>query len=433
MAKTTHQGRFLRVLLAAPQVFFSFVRPIFDDLMDGNRSLEQSCERRRAEFLESEVTRLFQKAFPGAEIVVGYKWKDGEIEYENDLIVRVDSHLFLIEAKSGAVSWPALRGAPERAKKHFQDLIVAPSIQSARLADRVGAVIESPALRDSYLPGLQIQLDRVHTVLRLSVTLEDFAMLPANLSSLRHTGWLSAGHSLAPCVLVTDLEVIFDILEPKSQKIHYLRRRTELARRLVTTGDELDHLGWYLAGGFNLGEAEFSAGLLHLVEMSKEVDQFCLARADGIETERPKLQLSKWWSDICLQVERRAPNRWTDACDALLRVAPEDQKTLEAAFIKIERDLKKRVKPPQRNFVAGLPRLEKGTAIALSRVRHEDIPNRREQICSVANHSFADSNVDRCLVVAINIDAGHYPYSAIALIDRESPDACSDVDDLQVY
>ncbi len=136
-----------RYFCAMPQMFFSFLRPILDGLVGDNQSLMRDGNDRRAGFLETELARLFATAFPGAEIVAGFRWKDGDTEYENDLIVRVDSHLILIEAKSGAISWPALRGAPERAKHHVQDLFLAPSKQSARLAERITAVARDPDLR----------------------------------------------------------------------------------------------------------------------------------------------------------------------------------------------------------------------------------------------------------------------------------------------
>lgn len=248
------QGRFF---CSTPQVFFSFIFPIFDDLVAENEMLKQAYKDRRAKFLETEIARLFVKAFSGAEIVRGFRWKDGPNVYENDLLIRIDSHLLLIEAKSGAISWPALRGAPERAKRHIEELFYAPSTQSARLADQIRAVVKAPELRTSYLPELDLRLDLVRTVLRLSVTLEDFAFIQSNLHLLKETGWIPKDHALAPCILLADLEVVFDILEPIGQKVHYLRRRAELEGRMSYIGDELDLLGLYIGTGFNLGDAEF--------------------------------------------------------------------------------------------------------------------------------------------------------------------------------
>jgi hypothetical protein len=418
---------------AIPQVFFSFVRPILDDLVEGNPQLIRACENRRARFLECELARLFAHAFPGAEIVARFQWTDGDKEYENDLLVRVDSHLLLVEAKSGTISWPALRGAPDRAKRHIEDLFIAPSVQSARLAERIKAVVKSPELRLSYLPGLDLRLEQVHTVLRLSVTLEDFAMTQANLRVLRDTGWLPPGHALAPCILLTDLEIVFDILEPMGQKIHYLRRRTELAASMDAIGDELDHLGFYLATGFNVGEAEFGGVGLHLIGMSKDVDDYCMARAEGVQGKKPRLRLSKWWSDICATLEQRRFYQWTDANNILLSLSPEEQENAERMFKKVLKNVLANWRDPSHECsVVVIPHLRKSNALALYAFRDEDRSARRERMEAIASQVFAHSHAARCLVLAVNIDKGCYPYATLAVFHGDVP-AQSDAADIVVY
>lgn len=120
-----------------PQAFFSFVFPILAELLSGNDSAMKRYEERRAAFLESDIRDLFGKAFPDCEISPGYRWQEGADEFENDLMVRVDSHLILVEAKSHSISWPALRGAPDRAKRHVKELLLEPSMQSLRLETRI--------------------------------------------------------------------------------------------------------------------------------------------------------------------------------------------------------------------------------------------------------------------------------------------------------
>jgi hypothetical protein len=402
---------------ALPQLFFSFIRPILDELIADHQIVQRTCEERRAEFLECEIALLFTKAFPEAEIVTSYKWRDGDAEYENDLIVRVDSHLLLIEAKSGTVSWPALRGAPDRARKHFSDLFVAPSIQSARLAERVEAVIRHPEMRESHLPNLGVRLDQVHTVLRLSVTLEDLATIQANLHTLRGTGWLPAQHKLAPCFLLSDLEIIFEMLESAGQKLHYLRRRTELAGSLKTLGDELDHLGLYLGTGFNLGDAEFSGATLQLVGMSKAVDEFCMARAEGVIASKPQCRLSQWWSQICEAVERRKFHQWSDVYSILLSMSFEDQEKVEKAFAKLKIGLRggNLEDPVNEDTLFVIPSAPKADAIALYAFRDEDSSSRYDRMRGIASETFGHANVSRCIVVGINIDKDVYPYSTLAV------------------
>ena len=279
-----------------------------------------------------------------------------------------------------------------------------------------------------------MRLDQVHTVLRLSVTLEDFATIQTNLGELRRTGWLPDDHTLAPCMLLTDLEIVFDILEPAGQKLHYLRRRTELATHMVTMGDEIDHLGLYLANGFNIGESEFGGVALHLVEMSKEIDDFCVARAEGVKVRKPRLRLSKWWSDICASVEQRAFHRWTDVYNILLTLAPEEQEEAEKMFTRIKTNVRANSKDPLHQCsVVVIPTPSKTSALALYAFRDADSDKRRERMESVALKTFDHPNVARCLVLAVNIDRGVYPYATLAVVSRGGGRDQSSIDDLLVY
>jgi hypothetical protein len=402
---------------AMPQMFFSFVRPILDQLIKDDSALPQAVASRRAVFLESEVARLFAAAFPDAQISAGFRWQSGDTEYENDLLVRVDSHLFLIEAKSGIVSAPALRGAPDRAKKHITELIVEPSQQSARLAERINAVLGSPQLGTEYLPGIGIDLSRVKHLVRLSVTLEDFATVQANLHELRHTGWIPPDHTLAPCILLTDLETIFDVLESQGDKVNYLKRRAELAESMRTIGDELDHLGLYLKTGFNLGEVESGGIILQLDRMSQPVDDYCVARAQGVHRPKPKLRTTKWWSDICKFVETRSFWRWSEVVNILLSVSFEEQQRAERMFNQLKRRRRHHGTPPQ-DAVFISPPTRKCEAIALLALRGLDIGQRHQKMKQIADQSFDTAHVNRCLVIAVHVDQRDYPYSTLMVFDR---------------
>lgn len=401
---------------ATPQVFFSFVLPILDDLVAGNEELRHACQDRRAKFLEAEIARLFASAFPGCEIVTGFKWSDGANEYENDLMIRIDSHLLLVEAKSGAISWPALRGAPDSAKRHIEELFYAPSIQSARLAERIRAVVKSPGLRNSYFPGLNLRLDQVRTVLRLSVTLEDFAVIQTNLHMLKGTGWIPEDHALAPCILLADLEIVFEILEPIGQKVHYLRRRAELEEHVNYMGDELDLLGLYIASGFNLGDKEFGGQNLHLQisGMSSKIDDYFIARTEGIERSKPRLSLSKWWLDICSGIEQRSFHQWTDANNILLSFSRQEQSQAENMFKKTKENVRKNWRDPKHLCsVVVVPEPHKSDALALYAFRDQEKDARRERMGNIASEVFTHPHVKRCLVLGYNIDKESYPYGTL--------------------
>ena len=410
-----------RYFCAIPQVFFSFVHQTLERLASPYSALIDSVRQRRARFLEDQVKQVFEAAFPGADIVPGYRWREDGTEYENDLIVRIDSYLILVEAKSGSVSWPALRGAPARAKKHIEELFISPSVQSARLADRIKAVCTSPQLQNSLLPGLRLPFERIRTVLRYSVVLEDFATLQASMHVLRGTGWLPPDHSLSPCILLADLKVVFDVLEPMGQKVHYLRRRADLAGHSKIMGDELDYLGLYLGTGFNLGNTEFDETLrLQLVEMSKPIDEYCVARAEGIVRPKPQLRLTRWWADICAFVEKRRPEGWTEIICILLGLSIDEQDNAARMFEKSKVSVRnRRHHIGHDDSVVVVPHAKKSDAVALHAFCEEESGARRERMGSIAEQTFEHEHVQRCLVLAVNVDRDTYPYGSLAVAYRE--------------
>lgn len=123
---------------ALPQVFFSFVLPSLDGLVENIDPTALS--KRRACYLEDKIVEIINRRFPESNTVSGLKWKLGNIEYETDLITFIDSHAIIVEAKAGKVSNPALRGASDRLKKHIEELPVSPNTQSKRLKERLGSV-----------------------------------------------------------------------------------------------------------------------------------------------------------------------------------------------------------------------------------------------------------------------------------------------------
>ena len=120
-----------------PQLFFSFIFQSLDSLLSDEEIKDEVQDKCRPKFLEDEIKQLFTQAFPQAIFKQNFKWKDSNVEYESDFIMQIDSHLIIVEAKSGAVSEYALRGAPGSAKDDIQELLISPAIQSKRFADKI--------------------------------------------------------------------------------------------------------------------------------------------------------------------------------------------------------------------------------------------------------------------------------------------------------
>lgn len=120
-----------------PGLFLSFALELMDDVIRSVPNLLAKYERRRARFLEEESELLFVSAFPSAKVYRRSLWHDPttEKDFENDLLVLIDSYQIIVEAKSGKVSAPARRGAISSLEKEIKELIVEPSLQAMRFAE----------------------------------------------------------------------------------------------------------------------------------------------------------------------------------------------------------------------------------------------------------------------------------------------------------
>jgi hypothetical protein len=335
-----------RYFCAIPMVFFSFAFPILEHLLKDNATSLRQYFDRRAEFLEQEVVQSLRKAFPESEYVANYQWKETTETFESDLIVRIDSHLLLVEAKSGAISWPALRGAPDRARTHALQLLLSPSQQSLRLQYRIEKVLANPQLKNELLPNLGIDIAKVRKVLRLSITLEDFAILQSNMHLFKETGWIPKEHPLAACILLADLEIVLDILELTPLKLHYIQRRAQLEDGMDYLGDEIDLLGFYLQTGFNVGSAELGGPHFILTMMSKPIDKYYMGIDDDIRLAKPRPRLTQWWRDLCMTFEKRRFHQWSEIAVVLLNFSFSEQQNIEKSLKKIAKNVFKKWREP---------------------------------------------------------------------------------------
>ncbi len=234
----------------------------------------------------------------------------------------------------------------------------------------------------------------------------------------------STDHPVAPCILLADLEVVFDILESTPHKIHYIKRRTDLEAHSDYKGDELDLLGFYLLSGFNIGEAEYSDHHFVLVGMSKPIDRYYTALEEDIVTSKPVPKMTRWWKDICAKIEARDIHQWSDVANVLLSVSYEDQEAIAKKFKQIAKNVHKNWRLPSHNCaVVMVPHRKRADALVVVAFKERDKDSRYTRVENVAAGVFGSSHVERCLVIGINIDKMHYPYSLIAVFFKGNVDA----------
>lgn len=168
-------------------------------------------EQRRGDYLEEETARLFANAFPFAPVFRGSQWHDPitSKDYENGLLVVVDSYLIIVESKAGRVTAPARRGADARLQYTVDKLVQDPSEQSARFAE---FLLQHPGQhRFSTKHGTTNNIDTsaVQVVIRLNTTLDHLGILAARVSDLQAADFVAQDVEPVPTILATDLALVF--------------------------------------------------------------------------------------------------------------------------------------------------------------------------------------------------------------------------------
>ena len=220
-----------------------------------------------------------------------------------------------------------MRGAPDRIKKHFKEIYIDPSVQSFRFAEKIKELIENPDTNDPLIDKLPIDISKINKVIRVSVSLEDFATLQTNLKLFEDTGWLPDGYESCPSTNLADFETIFDLLEHPVQILHYLERRSIIQKQYNLMGDELDYLGLYLSTFLALGNfSDYATDhVINISGMSDSIDSYYQAKDAGVSIQKPKPKTSKLFTEIFKQLEKRSTPRWTEIGCILNMYVPEDQ------------------------------------------------------------------------------------------------------------
>lgn len=412
---------------ALPQTLMSFVIPIVDELLKPFGRLPEKMSSARANYLEDEVVRLFSTAFPSAGLHRGFKWREGAQEFESDLVVRFDTTILLIEAKSGRVSWPALRGAPARLIEHVKTLIVEPSDQSGRLAARIEEDIARIDNGEAPLLNFPLPLQGATCIVRLSVTLNDYATIQSVPGMLAEAGVLRNSYPLAPCFSLADLDVMLEMLESTYLRLHYLRRRAELTLSLNTVGDEVDTLGLYLDTSLNLGTLAPKTSSIITTGYSQKIDRYYATRDEGLFARKPKPATSDWFMRLCKQAQESNKSGWSEVACALLSIAPTDQRELEkrvrALAVRIRN--RKVLKGGQDTIILIPPPWINQSIAFQVRCSDGDGPYGGNAE-NIAQQSFDSEHVKRCMVVVVDAmhrDLLYLSVSICTVLERDTPTA----------
>ncbi|MGE9746238.1 hypothetical protein [Bdellovibrio bacteriovorus] len=397
--------------LPLPNLLPAYIFRIFESLMSKSpQLLDRYLKKTRAQFLENEVKACFERSFPGAKVILGYKWHG----YESDLLVEIDNNLFIVEAKAHKANPASLRGGVKSARTFVERAFWGPSIQSLRLQKQVEQAQQSPADIDTLLPEFPLNIDRIQNIYRLSVTLDDFAVLQTQLDLLQAAEWIPRDHQIAPCILLTDLEVIFEMLPLKALRIHYLTSRTNLNNHFGFSGDEMDLLGLYLQAGFNLGTPDKKVQL-QITGMSKVIDDYYMTKST-INATKPKVHLHPYWLDLCKRIEERNFEEWTTAANVILNFKFDDQYDFMDRIRAIKGEVERNWKDPDHKCAAIMTSsADTKEALVFYFFKENHASQRHQKIQTIANQVFSEQ-ISTVVVIAVNIDNNDYPYTTLAIL-----------------
>ena len=395
--------------------FFSFVIPCIEEVLS---PFKNSVSTRRAKYLESKVAEIVKRRFPDSGIIRNLKWKEADTTYENDLLVTIDSFALIIECKSGKLSPPALRGAPDAFKREVRKLVIEPNQQSMRLKNRIESLRSQPNLLDAFTKEVKHDLSHVRKVVRVSVCLEDFGPIQSSLNQLKETGWLPEEFEPCPTMNLADFEVVFDILEHPIQILHYLMKRELLDSSREYVGHELDLLGEYLKSFLNL--SDFQSGMTHFfVGRSASLNSYYDSLDAGVTLDKPKPVISPLFDSIVNQVEQNGSTRWPEIGVALSVFSPDDQDRISKLLKKLERNVRKKWKTAgHKNSMVFDPSTPSSCVLGYVMFKNENADDMRPSMEQTTRDAFASSHVQSAVVIAKNIDRDDVAYHTIELVER---------------
>lgn len=408
-----------------PQIFFSFVLEIFDEIIETIN--KKALHDRRANYLEWKIEEIVNRRFPGSQVVSGLTWTLDDNTYETDLIAFIDSHAIIFEAKSQKISRPALRGAPDRIRRHLKEVLIEPGIQSARLEEKLNKLRLDDQPDDPILDRLPVDIKSINKIVRVSVSLEDFATLQTNLRLFKRTGWIPVEFRPCPSMNLADLETLFDLLEHPVQIIHYLTLRTELEGKFKILGDELDLLGLYRTTLFNVEYMSSDTEAEMMISgMSAPIDNYYMSRDQGIVISKPSPKISKLFKAIFERLEGRASPRWTEIGCILNRFPYDTQIALTSKINQLSKMVEKNwhIEGHKNIIVFNPPRLSE-YSLAIVLFKNSNRERRYDFIETASAMALKPSNVRYCLVISFNIDDEELNYHSMGLFeDRDCAEAC---------
>jgi hypothetical protein len=392
-----------------------FALLMMETLIADEEQLRILYATRKAKYLEHSMEQLFRAHFPNASLLAGGEWVDPHtgVIYENDLLVVIDRFAIIVEGKSGTVTPPARRGAPDRLFETLRALIEEPSAQAHRLLTHLKAATAPVTLTNEAGATITVDPAVVKYHIPLAVTLEQLGTISSNLKALREAAVITKPmEELALCLNLSDLEIVLELLDSEAERIHYFARRREFERHVDYLGDELDLLGFYLDTGFNIGQDEYAGEIgLMLLLKSKELDPYVVGHSEGRDIEKPTLAMTRWWRDLLSVLGVKRFRGWLEASYVLLNMAKVDQEKLENGFRELVDTIRDgKVDQPHNWVTCVTGPTERRFMVAVYPYTTDEKELRNNIMNQIINDKEAGT-LRGAVVIGVNLKRMDYPYS----------------------
>ncbi|MEQ8763221.1 MAG: SEC-C metal-binding domain-containing protein [Planctomycetota bacterium] len=344
---TTESILYQRPILKSGGKYYWFgVRALYDGLLGiaeswirerDPRYFERNYLKKRSRLVELKALQYLADLMPRAkcfhELYYEIEGSEGScsVRAEVDGLVLFDGNLFVVEAKSGALSPSARRGGLERVRRDVEKLISDPHEQALRVKRYLKCAGSPTFYFEDGSEALAIKDgEPIREVYLVTVTLARLSFLGTDLDSLQGLG-LVEGQDWPWSVSLNDLRVVSEILEGPSEFLLFLRRRiAAYARPQFFSVDELDFLMYFIKKGLFFRDRDLGdSDLLIPVAYTEDLDRYYDCVGGRVSSgEKPRFAVPEDYRSLVRELEALGMPGFSDAGACLLSLDSYSQKKL---------------------------------------------------------------------------------------------------------
>jgi hypothetical protein len=406
-----------------PTLFHSFCFEMMESIVCKRPVLKGKYLKRRGEFLERYTAELFRKKYSDAKIFQGSQWKNEATNEsgENDLLIVFDSVAIIIEEKSGAINPAAKRGG-DSIKQEIQQLITEAAEQAHGFLRLLRATRGMHAFESK--AGIINQVDTTHLkeFHCLGITMEHFGTLATRVPELKSVGLAKSDVPTIPTMSVSDLEIALEVFQTPFEFLHYLTRRAAFELNRNFLGDELDLLVYYLDTGFAEKRLPSRDTPVAIFGLARKLDKYFMNWPGDDSFERPRRHLSEWWEQLFVAMEQNHVRRRYELGCLLLDMPDEEQEAFEFQFQRLCEKVKRKSQTQLENVEAFWNPVKSdisNAVVVAAPVTSEIYPKRKFVVENFAEQAMNETGASQAVVILVDVELGHWPYSGLYLLDRE--------------